>query len=81
VFRIISAMSQLQGVAGEVLVSHSHGDGHEEMRPVDDDRVDGLRVREYSCTCGFVAAVLSRVDDEEPGASWPYAFAPVIRPA
>jgi hypothetical protein len=51
------------------------------MRAVDDDRVDGLRVREYACACGFVAAVLSRVEDEDPGTTWPYAFQAVIPPA
>ena len=59
----------------EVLVTHRHDDGDEPMTPVDDDRVDGLRVREFTCRrCGFAAGVLSRVEDEQQGASWPYAF-------
>jgi hypothetical protein len=74
-------MNQFQGVVDEVLVTHTHGDAQQEMRPVDDDRVDGLRVREYACSCGFVAAVLSRVEDEQPGTTWPYAFQAVIPPA
>jgi len=58
----------------EVLVAHRHIDTEEPMKHVDDDRVDGLRVREYTCICGFGAAVLSRVDDEEQGASWPFTL-------
>lgn len=74
-------MNQFEPLVDEVLVTHAHGDAQQEMRPVDDDRVDGLRVREYACTCGFVAAVLSRVEDQEPGTTWPYAFQPAVPPA
>jgi hypothetical protein len=58
----------------EVQVTHRHGDNEEPMNPVDDGRIDGLRVRQYACACGFAAAVLNRVEDQEQGASWPYRF-------
>jgi hypothetical protein len=58
----------------EVQVTHRHGDNEEPMNPVDDGRIDGLRVRQYACTCGFVAAMLSRIEDQEPGLTWPYTL-------
>ena len=61
-------------MSDEVQVTHHHADDEEPMNRVDDGRIDGLRVRQYSCACGFTAAVLSRVEDEEPGVSWPYRF-------
>jgi hypothetical protein len=60
----------------EVQLTHRHGDTEEPMNTVDDGRIDGLRVREFTCSCGFAAAVLSRVEDQEPGVSWPYKFQP-----
>lgn len=65
----------------EVQLTHRHGDSEEPMNAVDDGRIDGLRVREFACSCGFAAAVLSRVEDEEPGVAWPFKFqtsAPLI---
>jgi hypothetical protein len=44
------------------------------MRHEDDERIDGLRLREYSCDCGFSAAVLTRMETERPGTSWPFQF-------
>ena len=61
-------------MSDEVQVTHHHGDNEEPMNAVDDGRIDGLRVRQYACECGFAAAVLSRVEDQEQGASWPYRF-------
>jgi hypothetical protein len=58
----------------EVMLAHRHVDTEEPMRHVEDERVDGLRVSEYACSCGFGAALLSRVDEEQQGASWPYAL-------
>jgi hypothetical protein len=64
-----------------VAVTHAHGGGDQPMQAVDDERIDGLRVREYTCVCGFTAAVLNRVEDEEPGAKWPFNFRPTSPPA
>jgi hypothetical protein len=61
-------------MSDEVQVTHHHSDNEEPMNAVDDGRIDGLRVRQYACECGFAAAVLSRVEDQEQGASWPYRF-------
>ncbi len=58
----------------EVGMIHRHDDGERPMRHEDDERIDGLRLREYSCDCGFSAAVLTRVDREHPGTSWPFQF-------
>ena len=58
----------------EVTVIHRHGDGEQPMLPVGDDHVDGLRVREFACSCGFGTAVLSKVESESQGASWPYTM-------
>ena len=44
------------------------------MQHVDDERIDGLKLREYACSCGFTAAVLTRVAEEQPGQSWPFRF-------
>ena len=65
----------------EVRITHRHGDDDEPMDAVDDGRIDGLRVRQYTCRCGFAAALLSPVEDQKPGLSWPYRFestAPLI---
>jgi hypothetical protein len=67
---------EVQPMTDEVQVTHRHGDDDEPMNPVDDGRIDGLRVRQYACTCGFAAAVLSRIEDQEPGMTWPYTFQP-----
>jgi hypothetical protein len=61
-------------MSNEVMVAHRHVDTEEQMKHVEDERIDGLRVSEYTCSCGFGAAVLSRVDDEEQGMSWPYVL-------
>ena len=61
-------------MADEILISHRHPDGNRPMSTADEQRIDGLRVRKFSCDCGFAAALLSRVDEMEPGASWPFAF-------
>jgi hypothetical protein len=63
-------------MSDEVQVTHRHGESEEPMNAVDDGRVDGLRVRQYACACGFAAAVLSKVKDQEPGVTWPYRFQP-----
>lgn len=55
-------------------ITHRHADGAFEMSHVDDERIDGLRLREYSCSCGFTAAVLTRVAEEQQGQSWPFQF-------
>jgi hypothetical protein len=39
-----------------------------------DERIDGLQLREYACACGFSAAVLTRVAEEQQGVSWPFQF-------
>ena len=62
-------------------MTHAHGEGHQAMLAVDDERIDGLRVREYTCGCGFSAAVLNRVEDEEPSERWPFRFERATRPA
>jgi hypothetical protein len=53
-----------------VAMTHRHDDGERAMRHVDDERIDGLRLREYTCDCGFSAAVLTRVAQERTGPSW-----------
>jgi hypothetical protein len=58
----------------EVGMIHRHDDGEQPMRYQDDERIDGLRLREYSCDCGFSAAVLTKVEAEQPGRSWPFSF-------
>jgi hypothetical protein len=67
--------------ADEVVVTHAHGEADQAMQAVDDERIDGLRVREYTCACGFSAAVLNRVEDEEPSERWPFRFQQGSRPA
>ena len=62
----------------ELLLTHRHEETQEPMHDVRDGRIDGLRVREYACGCGFGAAVLSRAEDEEPGARWPNQFKSVL---
>jgi hypothetical protein len=61
-------------MADEILISHRHPDGDQPMSAVGEQRIDGLRVRQFSCDCGFGAAILSRVEEMEPGVSWPFAF-------
>ena len=58
----------------EIEINHRHDDGGRPMTRTDEDRIDGLVVRQFSCDCGYGAAVLSRLDDEEPGGSWPFTF-------
>ena len=58
-------------MTNEVMLAHRHVDTDEPMRHVEDERVDGLRVSEYTCSCGFGAAVLSRVDEEKQGPAGP----------
>jgi hypothetical protein len=58
----------------EVGMIHRHDDGERPMRHGDEERIDGLRLREYSCDCGFSAAVLTRMETERPGTSWPFQF-------
>ena len=67
-------MKQIERLVDEVSLAHAHGDEQYEMYAADDNRIDGLRVREYTCMCGFAAAVLSRVEDEQPGPKWPFTF-------
>ncbi len=58
----------------QVSIRHRHDDGEEPMLHVDDERIDGLRLREFTCRCGFSAAVLTRVAEERQGERWPFAF-------
>ncbi len=58
----------------EVGMIHRHADGERPMRHEVDKRIDGLRLREYACECGFSAAVLTKVDAERPGQRWPFSF-------
>jgi hypothetical protein len=58
----------------EVGMTHRHADGERPMRYQDDERIDGLRLREYACDCGYSAAVLTRLEKELPGQRWPFAF-------
>ena len=58
----------------QVDMTHRHDDGEQAMQHIDDERIDGLRLREYACACGFSAAVLTRVGDENQGQSWPFSF-------
>ena len=58
----------------DIEIAHRHDDEATAMRTTDENRVDGLIVRQFTCDCGYVAAVLSPVDDEQPGSSWPFAF-------
>ena len=53
---------------------HRHEDEERPMRHLDDERIDGLRVREYTCDCGYIAAVLTRVRDEVPSERWPFSL-------
>jgi len=58
----------------EVGMMHRHADEERPMRHVGDERVDGLRLREYTCECGYSAAVLTRVAEQQQGQSWPFQF-------
>ncbi len=58
----------------QLAMTHRHADGEFEMAHVDDERIDGLRLRQYACSCGFTAAVLTRVAEEQQGQSWPFQF-------
>lgn len=58
----------------QVAITHRHADGEKTMNHADDERIDGLRLREYTCPCGFSLAVLTRVAEEQQGHSWPFAF-------
>jgi hypothetical protein len=58
----------------QVELTHRHADGEQPMQHQDDERIDGLQLREYTCTCGFSAAVLTRVAEEHQGQSWPFQF-------
>jgi hypothetical protein len=57
-----------------VAMIHRHDDDERPMRHIEDERIDGLRLRQYSCDCGFAAAVLTKVEEEHQGASWPFSF-------
>jgi hypothetical protein len=57
-----------------VEMTHRHADGDEPMAHVDDERIDGLQLREYTCPCGFSAALLTRVAEAHQGESWPFRF-------
>jgi hypothetical protein len=61
-------------MSDEVGMNHRHADGERPMRHDDDERIDGLRLREFSCDCGYSAAVLTRMDSEQQGKSWPFQF-------
>jgi hypothetical protein len=65
----------------EIDLHHRHPDTERRMAPGEDSRVDGLRVRQYECDCGYAAAVLSPVDEEEQGQSWPYRLVRPNRPS
>jgi hypothetical protein len=67
-------VKEVAPMSDEVLITHRHLENEEPMDAVDDGRIDGLRVRQYACACGFAAAVLSRIEDQQPGMSWPYTF-------
>lgn len=59
----------------EILITHQHRDTERHrMAPGNESTVDGLRVREYECPCGFSAALLSRNRDVDPGPSWPFRW-------
>ena len=55
----------------QVDMTHRHTDGEQAMQRVDDERIDELYVRQFTCTCGFTAAVLTRAADEQPAPRWP----------
>jgi hypothetical protein len=62
-------------MSDDVRMHHHHAeDGEQVMQHVDAERIDGLKLREYTCSCGFTAAVLTRVEEELPGQSWPFRF-------
>jgi hypothetical protein len=61
-------------MSDDLVVTHRHADGEEPMQHLADDRVDGLRLQEYACPCGYSAAVLTRVAEEQQGHSWPFQF-------
>ena len=61
-------------MSDEVAMIHRHADDERPMRYQDDERIDGLRLREYACDCGYSAAVLTRSESERPGPSWPFQF-------
>ena len=57
-----------------VAMIHRHDDDERPMHHIEDERIDGLRLRQYSCDCGFAAAVLTKVEEEHQGTSWPFSF-------
>ena len=61
-------------MSDDVLITHRHPDAEQPMLSVDDTRIDGLRVRKFACDCGFGAAILSKVEEGQPGTSWPFTF-------
>lgn len=54
-----------------VKVEHPHQDRGQVMELVRVERVDGLALEHYACTCGHAVILLSRVDGERQGPSWP----------
>jgi hypothetical protein len=70
-------MQGVKPMADSLAITHGHANVDEPMRAASDERIDGLRVREFVCACGFVTAVLNRVEDEEPGARWPLVLQPL----
>lgn len=61
-------------MTNDVTVTHQHADEERAMQHVEDERVDGVRLRQYACDCGYTAAVLTRLEQERVGASWPFEF-------
>lgn len=55
----------------EVVVEHAHEDGRGAMELARIERVDGLLVRHYLCTCGHRIVVLAQIEGEQQGTSWP----------
>ena len=58
----------------QVAVTHRHADREQPMRHIEDERIDGLQLRQYTCTCGFSAALLTTVSEEPQGERWPFRF-------
>ena len=63
-----------------VSIEHAHADEARTMELVRVERVDGLAVEHYACGCGHTIIVLSRVDGERQGASWPLNWLERTRP-
>lgn len=75
-----AALGTLWAMEDEIVLTHRHDDAERhQMAAGNESRVDGLRVREYECPCGFSAAVLSRTTEEQIGPSWPFRWS--TRPA